>query len=388
MSTFSDGYNYIKENAGAYVAATQGGDIATYVDSVEHEIQKLLNDINSFEGSAKGIEYLKGDVAEFWHADTFNIDAAVNKSAHHMNVPRSTELGSVDVESTFDQSEYSLKYYKSGEESAKAQAQSVRQGTHGRRGSTTDSLYVDQYRIIPSDQMAEAEEFLKRKIAEESVRRPDQVQRYQEALDLLRDRVKDNAGNESIPLSEEESRMLAQLAKDGGATEDVFGIEAAKREMMKQTAQDICKAGLTAATISLVLKTAPEVFSAIEQLIKDGQVDKGQFKTIGTSALTGGTEGFIRGSVSATIMACLKHQKIDANPAVVGAITVIAFDTMKNAYLVSTGEKTRQELAYELAKEIYVSTCALIAGGVVQGSLAILPAFGYMLGSFLGSTIG
>lgn len=388
MSSFTDGYNFIKDNGGTFVAALGGADVADYIDTVEGEIKKLTDDINQFQGTGKSIDFLKGDVAEFWHADTHNIDAAINKSTLRMEVPRSTDLGSVDVQLASGDNINSLKYYKDGTASAKAQAQSTLEATHGRSGSPTDPLYSGQYRIIPADQIADAETFLKRKIAEESVKRPEQVQRYQETLDMLRDRVSDCEGNESIPLTESESRMLAELAREGGATEDLPGLEAFKEEMLKQSVVDICKAGLTAATISLVLKTAPEIFAAIDQLIKNGELNEGQFKSIGASALTGSSEGFVRGSVSASVMACLKHAKIDVNPAVVGAITVVAFDTIKNAYLVSVGKKTRQELANDLVKEIYVSTCALIAGGLSQGVTPALPVLGYMIGSFVGSSIG
>ena len=54
-----------------------------------------------------------------------------------------------------------------------------------------------------------------RKIAEEGSKRPEQVERYRETLKLLKDRISDNHGNESIPLSEEDAKKLAQLAKEG-----------------------------------------------------------------------------------------------------------------------------------------------------------------------------
>ena len=389
MSSFSDGYNYIANNSGVFAAALAGGDVGTYIGTVEAEIHKLTNDINSFQGIGKSIDFLKGDVAEFYHADTHNISAAINKSDIRMEVPRSTDLGSVDVHQIGPGgSDYSLKYYKDGGASAKAQAQSVLEGSKGKHGSSSESLYSGQYRLIPSDQIADAEEFLKRKIEEEASKRPEQVQRYQEALDMLRDRVTSGKSNESIPLTEAEARRIAALAKEGGATEDILGIEAFKEAMIKQSLKDVCKAGLTAATIALVLRTAPEVFSAFDQLIKNGELDEGQFKSIGTEALAGSSEGFVRGTVSASVMACLKHSKIDVGPAVVGAATVIAFDTMKNAYLVSKGEKTRQDLVNDLIREMYVSTCALIAGGVTQGITPEIPVLGYMLGSFIGSSVG
>lgn len=387
MSSFREGYNYIADNGSAYIAAMQGEDVGAYIDTVEEEIQKLVKDINAFEGTGKTIDFLKGDVAEFWHADTFNIDAALHKSTTRMEVPRSTELGSVDVQLKGGEAQFSLKYYKTGEASANAQAQSVLQGTHGRYGSSTEPLYADQIRVIPSDQIADAEAYLRRKISEESLKRPEQAQRYQETLEMLQDRVSDGRGNESVPLTEEQSRMLAGMAREGKASDDMLDMDEVKAEMLRQSITDICKAGLTAATIAVVLKTAPEVYAAINQLIRNGELDEGQFTSIGTTAAEGGTEGFIRGTVSASIMAYLKTEGIEIAPAIVGVATVIAVDTIKNAYKVACGEKTRRELSNELIKELYVSTCALIAGGVTQGIIQI-PVFGYMLGSFIGSSIG
>ncbi len=388
MSSFKEGYTYLTNNGGAYVASLGGADVADYMDSVEDEIAKLVADINQFQGNRKSISYLKGDVAEFWHADTYNIDAAVNKSISRMEAPRDTSLGSVDVRPTQGGTNvYSLKYYKTGQDSAKEQAKSVLEGSNGRQGSPTEALYAGQYRLIPADQIADAEAYLDRMINTESTRRPELVPRLEETRKMLRDRVLDNEGNKSIPLTEEESRELAILAREGNFTDEFPKLEAFKEEMLKQSVMDICKAGLTAATISLVLKAAPEVFSAIDQLIKSGELDEGQFRAIGTAAISGSSEGFIKGTLSASIMAALKHAKIDATPAVVGAATVIAFDTMKNAYKVARGEMTTRDLANDLVKEMYVSTCALIVGGLAQGA-APIPVLGYMLGSFLGSSVG
>ena len=395
MNAFREGYDYIKDNAGDYVAANRGEDVAAYVDTVENEIQNLLDDLNAFDGTGKGINFLKGDVAEFWHADTYNVDAAINKSSHRMSVPRSNELGSVDVQAEFDSSQYSLKYYKDGEASAKAQATSMFEASHGAQGSKADPLYDGQYRLIPKEQISDAEEWLKRKIAEESVKRPEQAARYEDTLRNLRDRIADSDGNESIPLTEEESRAVAELAKSGDADKEslaeLLNMDEKEAQIQLQVIQDICKAGLTAATISLVLKTAPELFAAFEQLVHDGELDEGQLKKIGSAAVSGGAEGFLRGSISASITACCKSGLLgeaakDINPAFIGAATVIAFDTMKNAFAVASGKKQKQEMVMDLVKEIYVSAISMTAGGLTQGIIHV-PVLGYMIGSFLGSTL-
>lgn len=75
------------------------------------------------------------------------------------------------------------------------------------------------------------------------------------------------------------------------------------------------------------------------------------------------------------------------NPSVVGAVTVIAMDTMKNAFKVATGKMQTRELANELIREMFVSTCSLVVGGVAQSFIEI-PVLGFMLGSFVGSMVG
>ena len=57
-----------------------------YLDSVESEIKKLVNNLNEFEYNGARIDTLKGDVAEFWHAGTFNINAAINSSKNRVQV--------------------------------------------------------------------------------------------------------------------------------------------------------------------------------------------------------------------------------------------------------------------------------------------------------------
>lgn len=65
--------------------------------------------------------------------------------------------------------------------------------------------------------------------------------------------------------------------------------------------KEALKDGLTAAAISMILKAAPEIYKAIDYLIKTGELDADQFKRIGFAAVSGAGEGFIRGTVSALL---------------------------------------------------------------------------------------
>ena len=78
-------------------------------------------------------------------------------------------------------------------------------------------------------------------------------------------------------------------------------------------------------------------------------------------------------------------KKID--PTIIGTITVLTVNVIKNAFLVSIGRKQKRDLTEELVRDMYISTCSLIGGGVSQSVIEI-PVFGYLVGSFLGSIFG
>ena len=409
MEGFKEGYEFFEKHAGNFAGVVVG---VQYVEAVDSEIDNLVNDLNTFNSSGALVNTLKGDVAEFWHAGTYNIDATINSSKNRVQVDRSHDFGSADITGVNFDAKFGLKYYKDGTSSAIQQSKSIfnrfseyksQGGKDGlelyleKRGYSVDTvlsdpIYSGQYRVIPSDQIKEATLFLERKIREEAAKRPEQVHRYEETLKLLNDKVTDNKGNESIALSEQEARELARLSKEGGVSPE--NVHLTTEELIKYSdiLKQAYKAGLTAATISMALRVAPEIWNAVAYLIKNGEVEEGQFKKIGFAAITGAGEGFVRGTVSAAITASCKAglcgsamKSIDSS--VVGAVTVLVMNSMKNSYQVTTGNMSRAEMVNELIKEMFVTTCALSMGSVSQ-SLIEIPVLGYMIGSFVGSIAG
>ena len=409
MEGFKEGYEFFEKHAGNFAGVVVG---VQYVEAVDSEIDNLVNDLNTFNSSGALVNTLKGDVAEFWHAGTYNIDAAINSSKNRVQVDRSHDFGSADITGVNFDAKFGLKYYKDGTSSAIQQSKSIfnRFSEYKSQGGKDGlELYLEMrfyyvytflidpinsgnYCVIPSDQIKEATLFLERKIREEAAKRPEQVHRYEETLKLLNDKVTDNKGNESIALSEQEARELARLSKEGGVSPE--NVHLTTEELIKYSdiLKQAYKAGLTAATISMALRVAPEIWNAVAYLIKNGEVEEGQFKKIGFAAITGAGEGFVRGTVSAAITASCKAglcgsamKSIDSS--VVGAVTVLVMNSMKNSYQVTTGNMSRDEMVNELIKEMFVTTCALSMGSVSQ-SLIEIPVLGYMIGSFVGSIAG
>jgi predicted transcriptional regulator len=406
MSSFSDGYqNFIKSSPG--YGSVKG---AEYVKTVEAGINKLKEDINQFNGFGTASDKLKGDVAEFWHSGTHNIDAAVKDVKARTSVDRNNTFASSDISSNFNK-KFGVKYYKDGVSSAKAQSTSYFQRYMEYKAETNsnisfsdflkqrnisendvlmhDPIYHGQIRIIPKEQLEAAQEFLKRKIAEETNTRPELVKKYQETLEMLEIKIKSNQGSESIALTEKEARKLAELAKKGEFDPAEYGLTTEELIKFKYIMQQSLKAGLSAATISMVLKIVPELYKIIDNLIKTGEISIDDIKNTGFVALSGGAEGFLRGSISAGItIACLSGQfgtvLKSVDPTIIGAVTVIALNTIQNSYKVARGKMTKEEFTDACMRDLFVTTCSLVLGSVTQGFIEI-PVLGYLIGSFIGS---
>lgn len=411
MTSFEAGYDFFAEHASGFSGAYSGRE---YVLQVNAAIEKTRADLNDFSGFRTDVSKLKGDIAEFWHAGSFNADAAANNSGVRLTIDRSHEFASADLTSS-DGMIFGLKFYRTGAESAKQQAKSLfERFREYKAGGGTDSLdkfladrgysdatvlndpvYKGQVRIIPKDQYQDAVAWLQKKIEKESVSRPEQVTRYKETLALLSDRAKSADGTQSIPLSEEDARKLAALAREGGVSAEdlkMLGLSTEDLITYERIFNQALQAGMDAAMLSIVLKAAPEIYKAIQYLVETGKVDGEQLKEVGLAALSGGAEGFVRGSLAAAITtACQSglwgETLKSVEPPVIGCVTVIALNTMKNACRVARGEMEGYEMANALAKEIFLSSCSMIAGGITQMLVAI-PALGFMLGSFVGSVVG
>lgn len=419
MSTsygFKEGWEFAEKSLGSSYASQIG---AQYVQNVDDAIQQLAKDMNSKMGSNENIDTLKGFIAEYWHADTFNINAALKGSSSRATIERSTKTASVDVSTNFGKN-YSMKYYATGAKSAKAQATNVIQAYYSYLSKSKAehpmslqewliknnypedmqqllmSIYQGQGRIIPTDQLEEAIKFLERKIAEESAKegsnRAALLAGYKETLNNLLDRIKDGNGVESLPLTKSESEALAALCKAGGFKPEDYGFVLSELITSEYILQQSLQAGVTSAVITMVLQIAPEIYKAIDYLIKNGEIDVTQLKDTGLKTMSASAEGFLKGSVSAAMtIACkagkLGSQLAKADPNIIGVAVTIVVDTMKNGFDVARGKMKPREMATNLSKELIISA-ASIAGGIAgQVLLKELPVMGYMLGSFVGSVV-
>ncbi len=406
MVSFKDGVNHYLKNQSSILSGRVGDK---YIDDINDKITELVKSINDYKGTKTQIDQLKGNAAEDWHAGTLNINATLNGEKGIANVPKSNDYASADIE-VGDQ-KYGLKYYKTASDSAKAQSIShfeaykntypnnevsfetfLKERNIKEKDVMNDPIYSGQMRVIPSDQLLEAKEWLRLKIEKEQLTRPEQVKRYQDTYDKLTSIIEDNKGNKSIELTKNDAEELARLGKEGKFDAKDFNLTTEELVKLEHLFKQSFKAGMTAATISMSIKVAPEVYNALLYLLKTGEIKEDQFEKIGYAALEGGSEGFLRGFVSASIVASCESGMMGSvlkgvDPSIVGAVVVLTINTMKNATEVARGRKTREELINDLIKEMFITAGAMSLGTLTQ-ELIQIPVLGFMIGSFAGSLVG
>lgn len=415
MEEFESGYNYFTKLFGTTASSVaieeDAIEHADYIKEVNFQIDKLAEKINSFKGSKKGTEQLKGDVAEFWAAGTYDVNAAKAQSINRAEAIRSTGLGSPDVVTTWGDN-YSLKYNNKVEDSIKEQSKTVyerykeyasKSGNPKTYEEYLDSkgmqmdpdhlllLYCGQKRIVPSDLYEKIKELLIEKIRTEEARRPEQAQRYRETLEMLRTKVQDNKGVSGFSLSNEEARKLAELGRMGLYDPRQAGIELKLSKVVGLILQDAFKAGLTSAVITTVLRTTPELYKVFVYLIKTGEIDVDQLKKTGVTAISSAGEGFLRGFVTGAIISACKAsanaflQNLD--PTIIAAIATITLESVRDSIKVSAGSMNVHEMTNNLIRNVYVTSCSVALGAVAQYFIEV-PILGYLLGSTVGSIIG
>lgn len=385
-----------------------------YVSRVDSACKNLENNINNFKGFETSIKQLKGDVLEFQQSGSFNIDSAINDSPYLTNVDRSHEYASADIKTNWGE-EYGLKALFDGQVSAKAQSIShfqrfmeyksvsgrinlsfedfiTEKGLNPKEILATDPIYSGQMRLIPSDQAEEAIAYLKQQIAKKNLTNPDEVKRYQETLERITTKIVAPDGTESSPIATKELLEIAEKAKKGEYNAAEYGYSPDQLIKIQDILNQGIKAGLTAATITLVLKTAPEIFKCIDKCISKGNISEEDLKAIGFAALDGSTEGFIRGFVSSTITTSCKaglcgEALKSVSPEVIGAMTVIVMNTIKDSFLMVKGTITKDEFTYNLQRNLFVAACGVGGGALLQTHLPLFP-FAYLIGNFVGSLVG
>ena len=237
-----------------------------------------------------------------------------------------------------------------------------------------------------------------RRAGKDSLTRPDVSASHTETGEHLVGRVSDGEGVESHKLSIKESKEIAREAQDGGFDPAKHGIskEAQLSQVRIAYLDQALKAGLNAATITAITQLVPELYKAIDYLIKNGEIDLAQLKKSGGKIITTSGEAFLRGSIAYGVQMTLQEGLFGealkgANPTVVGVVVTVVLGTIKNSIQVAAGKMTAAEMGMQFVDTLVVSSGYLVSmkiGGIIaQALFPELPGIGYAIGSLLGCSL-
>lgn len=388
QSEVQQGWEFAAALMGADIGANMGND---YVTAVELAIKQLEDAVNNHEYRNLAIKQLQGYMQEEWAAGTFNVDAVAGRSAYHADVLHSTAKDSVDIllrQHGKDVAEYSAKSYANGAKSAVAQAQFNRE--------TGQAGYYGQGRLVPADQLGDAQAEAHRQALRNAPIRPEVSDAYAETERNLTDRLSASDGTQSRLVSRDELDQIARESKDQSFKAEDHGVTTQSAIQPEYLLNEALKAGYSAAVVSVALQLAPEIYKSIDYLIKNGELDIEQVQHIGVKGISAGVEGFLRGSIAASLrIVCdagmLGNAFKDIDPTVLGTVVALVLQTAKNGILVASGAMSAQQMGSAFVDSVLISGGYIIGakiGGVIGQTLGFtMPVFGYMLGSLIGTSV-
>lgn len=407
---FSSGWDYYSKMVGTTIAATKG---QTYVKDVNTAIKNLENAMNN--SSNRGIKQEKGFVAEKWHAETFNVDAVARGVETKAKQLGQTGRASVDVQTTTGE-KASMKYYSTAADSASEQAKNILE-KYGEYCSKTDpdkrmtpeeyigkvdwdqypetywSIYKDQQRVIPKEQLEDAQAYIEKLIAKESgkegAHRQAKADGYNETLENLSDRLKSADGTESIPLSTEDAEAIAEVSKKHEFKPSDYNVTTKNVIKPRYVVNQSLKAGGQSAIIEIAMQTGPEIYQIVKTLIEEGKIDEEQLKETGFATLDAGTMGFLEGSISNALLIMCQSGKFGSaltgvSAQTIGNLTVITLDAFVYSYKFYSGEITADQFADLMTEEVVIAVASQTAGTVAQ---LLIPLPGVYFAASLAASI-
>lgn len=359
------------------------------IEAINVAIDTLARNINEHPNLNLPAEQFKGFVAEEYVSGTFNIDALRRGSLNMAFTLQENGYGSVDIGTNFGKS-YSLKYANYADKAESYQAVLSR--------DTGLPKYDGQELLIAPEQVDDAKAWAVRRAATNKDIRPDVASSHDYTRKHLTGTISDGEGVESKPLSVKDAKKIANEAKKSEFDPEKHGI--AKETLIAEVRVDYLnqalKAGLTAATITAITQLVPELYKAIDYLIKHGEIDVTQLKKTGGKVISTSGEAFLRGSIAYGVEMAIQEGFLGealkgVNPSVVGVVVAVVLGTIKNSLYVAAGKMTAAEMGMQFIDTLVVSSGYLVSmkiGGIIAQSLfPELPGIGFAIGSLLGCSV-
>ena len=360
-----------------------------HIEQVNRAIDELQDNINNHPYRNLDVERLKGFIAEEMHAGTFNIEAIRQGSNHRAQVLHENGYATVDIGTNFGKN-YGLKYTNTPKDAERMQATL--------NPETQMPKYHGQERLIAAEQVEEAKVLAHKRGLKNLQSRPDVAQAHMDTEKHLVGKISDSEGVESKELNNQEAKQIAREAKNGNFDPEKhgYGKTPLREEVRIEYVNRAINAGLTAAAITAITQIVPELYKAIDYLIKHGEIDLNGLKKSSKKIVSASGEAFLRGSIAYTVEMGIQQGMFgnvlkQVSPSVIGAAVTVIFGTIKDSILVAAGKLTAQEMGSKFVDAIMVSSGYIVGtqiGGVIAQALCPqLPGISFAIGSLIGCSL-
>lgn len=369
---FKDSFDKTIESMGGYQGSSLGSE---YVSDVQNAIDQTIEQIKIIGSTDKGIHYIKGDIAEPWHAGTLKIySAAKGIDNLKANVPRDSSPIDITAQSPNEFLRAQVKYFKTPEDTAKA---------------ISKLKYHGLEKIVPEDQLEGIKAAALRLHQKNLNTRPELAQEYLDTYNRVADRIK-IAKAQSVPLSEKEALRIAKELQKDHFSPDQYGLNTLNFIEWSDIIRESGEAALNTTILTAVLKSSPHLWNIMKEFVQEGQVSRDKIEKLGLAAASGSVEGALRGGIAATVTASCKSGLLGeslrlVNPTVVAAATVVAMNAVHNAIGVYQGKLTKEQFAESCIRDTFVVGMG-IWGATIGQTLIPVPLLGVVIGNFIGST--
>lgn len=377
MNDFKRGFAQGAQAVGGFAGAVEAGK---WVDGVESATDQAAADMRAIAAQYQGVDphYLKGFLAEAWHAGTFNIDAARRQVEEHARRLALNLLGSPDiqVQGPSGSTDFQLKFYRSPEATAKALSE-PQYGGHGK--------------VAPSDQVDGIRAAAEHLAAKNAPTRPAQSAQYADTRDHVSGVVSgDKAASDG--LSHSDALAMAKEVKRGEFDPASHGLRIEDQVGFGDVAAQAAQAGAMAAMLGAGSAAVPYVARALKQLVQEGAVDPQLLRDGAWATAKGGAQGAVRGAVAAGIVAAagagmLGEAMKTVSPPVIGAVVAVALSTAVDAVALHRGDITPEEFGRRMTTNSIVAAAGT-AGAVAGQMLIPVPYLGAIIGGLVGSAVG
>lgn len=331
-----------------FVAAAAGRDVNEYSDRIQSEIDDCVQKMRGMVDNAKDPnKWAKGDVAEAWHAGTYNVDVVRRGLYPRPSAATPRDRSPTDVYVGVD-----------------GQGIGVQIKNHADAEVNRDAINHPKYdghqKVVPEGQVLDSGH-------------SDRIQAFEA---------------ESLPLKEAASRdLVKQLREAGDVDRERFGLTVADRVQWEDVFREATTAGTRAAILGAVLQTCPYLLAIAKRTWETGELSAKEFAPLARALPTTLLRSGVAGGLSAAVMGAVRKGVLGStrqvHPTVVAAAVVLAMGAFRTSAKAARGEVTWPVAAKRISEDAIVLVAAM--GGATVGQ-ALIPILG--LGALVGNIVG